>query len=159
MTRALLVVSGVALAACAANPAPVPLHGDAAVVARLAGDWTGEYVGEGTGRAGSIVFRVHEGHAHGDVVMTPRTTGRPLLSYWPVEGQRRLTEVMTIEFVHVSADSIVGRLTPYRDADCDCPVWTAFSGVLRGDSLAGTYSSIRTDATRTTGRWWVARRR
>src|ERR1043166_5630706 len=62
---------------CGASQPPVPVVGGEADIARLAGQWLGEYSSAETGRSGSIVFTLTSGSdtATGDVVMTPRLRG------------------------------------------------------------------------------------
>lgn len=66
-----------AAAGCASNRAPVPVTGERAELAAMAGRWEGWYRSDETGRSGSIVFRLTAGgdSAAGDVVMTPAGAG------------------------------------------------------------------------------------
>ncbi|HEV7388167.1 MAG TPA: hypothetical protein VGN73_06095, partial [Gemmatimonadaceae bacterium] len=55
----IMLTSLAALAlACATNPTPVTIAGDAGDRASLAGKWSGEYQSASTGRSGSIVFNL-----------------------------------------------------------------------------------------------------
>ena len=66
-----------ALAACAAPSPPVPVVGAPSDVARLAGEWEGQYSSVETGRSGSIFFHIVAGtdSSHGDVLMDPTVIG------------------------------------------------------------------------------------
>lgn len=151
-----------AAAACAFNPAPVPLAGRAADVERLAGRWTGDYEGYGSGRAGRIEFilAAGEGHAHGDVLMVPRTTRNPYRPWRETftAPTLALSEDLTIRFVAVENGEVTGELDPYRDPDCGCRAHTTFHGRLRGNVIEGTFVTFldgHDDAQR--GRWKAQR--
>ena len=71
---ALATLLMLALTACGAARAPVPLVGASADVGALTGEWAGEYSSAESGRSGSISFtlRAAGDSAFGDVVMIPR---------------------------------------------------------------------------------------
>jgi hypothetical protein len=142
-----------------ANP-PVPVRGD---VTRLQGQWTGEYSSLESGRSGSIVFTLRAGSdtAFGDVIMIPaEAVARP----FGMEKDHELRppgyhpELLTIRFVQVSGDKLMGDLDPYPDPQCGCQLWTTFTGTLKGDVLEGTYRSYHNQEQQTTtGRWRATR--
>ena len=114
------------VAACSANPSPVPVQASAADRDHLAGRWEGTYESQETGRSGSIVFNLDAGRdigrnrvrLHiGDVVMVPAERDRR--SYQtdrslPRSPQMAPAEVIPIRFVRVRGDRVTGRLEAYR---------------------------------------------
>jgi hypothetical protein len=152
------------LLACASNPTPVTVSGEAADRASLAGKWSGEYNSQVTGRTGSIVFNLSPAGdaATGDVVMIPKGYGRPLTRF-----ERTTTtsmqntdnsQVLTIKPVRVSGDTVSGVLDAYRDPQCDCAVETSFIGVLSGNTINGTFTTRGSPSIAPqTGTWRVKR--
>lgn len=142
--------------ACALNTPPVPMEGDAEDVAALTGDWTGEYWSAETGRSGSIWFRLEEGAdtAKGDVLMIPH--GSPMHDH-PGDVHPQ-TEYIGISFVRVWDEHVRGVLEPYRDPVCGCRLHTSFEGLLRGDTIAGTFTTKHVEGGGVQeGRWRVVR--
>lgn len=147
------------------SPAPtVPLGGGKRDVVALVGKWVGEYSSEATGRSGSIVFELTPGEkeAHGDVLMIPRGSDRPLSPESKGSSEeelRRMPQVLEIRFVNADPGTVSGILDPYRDPDCNCRVETTFVGTVFGDTIQGTFTSVTANGTRSTGRWKVARKK
>lgn len=153
---AVVLVTG----ACATMRSPVPVSGDLSV---LAGEWAGEYVGEESGRSGSIVFELQAGTdtAYGDVLMTPSIAMQRGTLGDRAEGAMRAAptpQVLTIAFTRVVGGRVSGTLDPYTDPDCDCQLVTTFTGELDGDRISGTYISRHQDGSFDQGRWSVRRR-
>jgi len=130
----------------------------------LAGDWVGDYSSVESGRSGSITFtlRAATDSAFGDVVMVPAGLGRPLLP-WRGENmaggaQIPTSTVLTIRFVRVEAGHVSGTLDPYADPQTGARLLTTFSGELKGNTIAGTYSTRLPSGDTQTGRWTVQRR-
>jgi hypothetical protein len=152
------------LLACASNPTPVTVAGDAGDVASLAGKWTGEYNSPITGRSGSIVFNLSTSGtaATGDVVMIPKGYGKALLRYTtgattPIQSADN-SQVLTIKLVRVSGDTVSGLLDAYRDPQCDCAVETTFVGRLNGNTIDGTFTTRGAQSVAPqTGTWRVRR--
>ena len=158
------LLGAVLVSACSRTAAPVPVVASPADIQRLAGEWVGEYGSPETGRSGSIVFTLDsaEDHAHGDVLMGAPTRNWSAFEDRTMEpvasGDREAMRVLTIRFVRATGDQVSGVLDPYDDPACDCPVRTEFIGRLVGDTLAGTYETLRVAGGRaTTGRWRVVR--
>jgi hypothetical protein len=153
-----------ALAACAGPPTPVPVVGAAGDVAQLAGEWQGDYSSVETGRSGSIFFHIVAGtdSSHGDVLMDPAVVGRQRVVGDPTAAAQaavRPGQAIGITFVRVAGGRISGRLDPYTDPDCNCPLYTTFEGARVADTLEGTYSSHHeTGAYTQHGRWRVVRK-
>jgi hypothetical protein len=154
----------VAVAACASTQEPrVPVSISPADLSRLGGEWTGEYHNPATGRSGSIVFHLTAtpDSAHGDVIMVPRATGAPLqravyTGQPPVSAQP--TEI-TIRFARFEGDRVTGRMDPYTDPDCGCPVVTTFEGTVNGNRIEGTFTTHGAPSgDPATGTWSVERR-
>jgi hypothetical protein len=150
--------------ACGGSQEPVPVVGAPVDISQLAGDWTGDYSSVESGRRGSIVFHLSAGTdtARGDVVMASMWTGQP-----PVDQTSRsgaitpaATQLLHIEFVQVAGGQVGGLLAPYADPTCGCTLRTSFTGRLRGDTLAGSYTSYhRQSGERQSGQWRVVRKR
>lgn len=148
-------------AACALNPAPVPVVGDSWSISDLAGEWEGEY--RGPQRTGSILFTLEAGRdtAFGDVVMAPRlsfgarTDATPVP--YPVQDRPR---TLFIRFVRVENDRVSGVMDPYPSPDCECLLSTAFTGTRRGDRITGTYVTQHRecDMPPERGTWWAERK-
>ena len=158
---AFLVV--LAISRCASTPPAVPVEGAAGDLSALAGHWEGEYESPATGRLGSIVFDLTSGedHAHGDVFMIPRGSTK---AYGPAPvqpgqspSQGATSQLLTIRFVKAEGGKVSGTLDPYWDPDCNCEVTTTFVGEVRGNTVAGTFSSSR-NAGRVFGTWKVTRK-
>jgi hypothetical protein len=153
-------------AAChAAPPAPVPLSGTRANLDQLAGEWSGSYSNPENGRSGSIVFTLTAGedHAHGDIVMVPAGTDRPLRPYVAgspgSSGQMPSSQVLTIEFVRVSGDSVSGTIVSYLDPECQCAAHAIFRGRVDGNRIRGTFASFQGQSERAShGTWEVQKR-
>ena len=146
------------LGACTAPGAPVPVRGDVEV---LAGQWSGVYSSNETGRSGSVQFSLIVGSdtATGDVLMIPNWPGPYSISqYIPPEEPTRSPEVLRIKLVRVFGQQVAGQLDPYQDPDCGCEVITIFSGRIEGTSLTGVYHSYRPDGRTTSGEWRVYRK-
>jgi hypothetical protein len=169
-TRAIVTACalGCLLAGCRARQAAVPVEARPDALARLAGEWTGEYSSAATGRSGSIVFTLTAGRdtAFGDVIMVPGGAERPLAAVARpgVAGQnvtgRPDTRGLTIRFVRIAGDSVSGSLDPYTAPDCDCVLTTTFTGRVHADRIDGTFTTYGGAPTGTPqrGRWAVTRR-
>ena len=160
-----LGVLALVAAGCTGAPAPVPVIGAPADLARLVGEWSGDYRDQDGGRSGNIVFRLSAGAdtAFGDVVMIPRELRREHLpTQDPSAGLAlpRALEVVSIAFVRALGGGVTGRLSRYRDPDCDCLVNTRFEGRIHGDTIEGTFTRTRVAGGMTqSGVWKVARKR
>ena len=165
MLKGIAVAALAALAACAGPSTPVPVVGAPTDVAQLGGEWEGEYSSVETGRSGSIFFHIVPGtdSSHGDVLMDPavlgmrRPTGDPAA---PGQPNIRPGQAIGITFVRVAGGRVSGRLDPYTDPDCNCPLYTTFEGAVTGDTLQGTYASRhQTGDPLQHGRWRVVRKK
>lgn len=149
-------------AACALNPAPVPVTGAAEDINALAGEWIGEYRSVETGRSGSILFTLQSGRdtAFGDVVMVARESGMTHDDAMRVATTRRqANQVLTIRFVRVTGSTVSGTIEPYPSPDCSCQLITVFRGDLRGDRIEGTFRSHHSEHETPVqqGTWWATR--
>ena len=167
LTVALMFAGGLAAGACITSQTPVPMSGTPSDLAQLAGEWTGQYSSQETGRSGSIVFHLIAGtdSAHGDVLMSP--TGMQVHAQMPQAGappqpgaaSPPTAQAIAISFARIAGGRVSGRLAPYIDPDCQCPLMTVFEGRLSGDVLEGTYTSRRqTGGAEQHGQWRVTRR-
>ena len=151
----------IGLAACHYQPAPVPVQAAPTALAALAGRWEGTYVGEQTGRQGSITFRVtaRGDSAFGDVLMVPEHGVQPRPVDAPAEHLRHAAspQVLSIAFVALDGGRVRGTLEPYIAPDCNCRVVTTFTGAVAGDVVNGTFVTRTQDGVEQTGRWRVSR--
>lgn len=152
--------------ACGGPRTPVPVVGTAEAVVSLAGEWVGEYQNTSRSRRGSIVFSLTAGRdtAVGDVVMIPAGREEPLRPARETPADQRprsreWPEVLTISFVRVERDRVLGSLDVYRDPECGCLLSTSFEGRIDGDTITGTFLARSLETGRTQTGWWhVARR-
>lgn len=157
------ILAPVVQAACSSASPPVPLVADSLSLARLAGEWHGEYDSPATGRHGSIVFHIEAGRdtAHGDVTMIPAGWNRPLGPIDDPAAAARdapIPRVLRVLFVRIEKGRVSGTLEPYRDPDCGCAVYTTFTGTVEKDLIAGTFTARPSAHPPYTGKWRVVRR-
>jgi hypothetical protein len=130
---------------CASSATSVPVKGPESDLATLVGEWKGHYENDGAGRSGEITFKLEVGRhsAEGQVVMQlPTGEARPL----------------KIQFVEIARRELRGRIDPYVDPTCDCTVQTEFVGLMRGSTVAGTFTSrLEGRGGARTGTWAVQR--
>jgi hypothetical protein len=172
--RALIRVTPLLVAAaCATNPAPVPLVADPEGKRLLAGEWVGEYSSPETGRVGSIAFSlvqhdtgacgIHAEHAHGDVLMIPRESpdaGRTANGeYQTVEGAPS-PQVLRIDLMRVVGDHLTGTIEPYRDPETGYAVSTTFEGTITQDFIVGEFVTVNArTGDHLAGTWTVKRKK
>jgi hypothetical protein len=168
--RTLLVITAIVVVSNCAFVAPrVEVLGTPGGLARLSGEWWGEYIGDRDhARHGSIAFKLVAGedHAHGDVLMIPEGLGRPYgRNQWdepgtpPHELEQR-SRMLEIRFVMVTENTVNGVLGPYWDPDRQTEASATFRGRLADDTIEGTFTtSYASGAAKTGGRWKVWRAR
>jgi hypothetical protein len=159
-----VLLCALTLNACGASRTPVPVVGTFSDISTLAGEWVGDYSSAESGRSGSISFslRAATDSAFGDVVMIPAGLGRPLMP-WRGENmtgaaQTPMSTILTIRFVRVEAGHVSGTLEPYADPQTGTRLITTFSGEVKGNTIAGTYTTRLPSGDTQTGRWSVQRR-
>jgi len=136
-----LAVAAVA-AACGGGQKQVEVKGGDTEVAKLAGNWEGDYQGNESGRSGTIKFTLQLGRhtADGEVFMGGSET--PL----------------SIQFVEITGGQLKGTIAPYTDPNCQCEVETSFLGNLEGDRISGMFETkIGSTGQIQTGTWQVTR--
>lgn len=149
--------------ACAARLPSIRLEGTPENLARLVGDWAGEYKSDTPGEAGgSIFFRLEAGEAHasGDVLMMRRGARTPYEPYDLERGPGRSLGVqsLAIDFVRARDGSVTGELEPYWDFDRACEARTIFRGAIRGNRIEGTYeTTFKGPYRERSGKWRVVR--
>jgi hypothetical protein len=156
--RSLIASAAAVLAAgaCSGNPPPVPVLGSQAELTALAGEWRGEYWSVESGRSGTILFRLEAGRdtAFGDILMIP--AGQ---QHAHADRQHPASEFIGIRFVRVQGHQVRGVLDAYKDPECGCRLDTKFEGVLRGDTITGTFESRHIEGGSVQrGQWRVVRR-
>jgi hypothetical protein len=150
-------------ASCASTPPPVvPVMANAPAARALAGTWEGEYSSEQTLRSGTIRFQLaaETDSAFGDVVMFPkpvphRTSGDEVKGA-PVEEADPQT--LSINFVMATGDTVFGVMDPYEEKPGSVLV-TRFTGLIRGDRIAGQYETRNLNTSETTAGTWSVRRK
>jgi len=131
---------------CRSAQNPVNIYGEKVDLELLEGEWKGDYFSKDTGRSGTIEFSLtSEGaKAFGDVLMIPRGTREP---YHPVGYREKIMmdpqfpKFLTINFVEAENGNVKGELTPYWDPEMQRRMYTVFEGVLKGDTIEGTFES------------------
>lgn len=161
--RSIVLAAAAAAAACAPVVNKTPVNGPAPAVARLVGEWQGDYSSVQSDRRGLIAFRLRAGAdtAEGDVLMQSRTEQDPSAPNAAVswDAMRTTQQPLTIRFVFASETEVSGVLNPYRDPDCGCTLTTTFRGTIRGDVIEGTFHSEGSGISHLPrdGRWRVKR--
>jgi hypothetical protein len=157
-------LAALSLVGCTPVIMKTPVTGSPVAVARLAGEWQGDYSSVESGRRGIIAFRLRAGAdtAEGDVIMQSRDESDPTapnVSAVPWDALRTTHQPLAIRFVFVSEDEVSGVLSPYRDPDCGCTLTTTFRGTLKGDVIDGTFRSEGDGFSHipATGRWRAKR--
>jgi hypothetical protein len=161
-----IVVSIVLLSwGCNTAQNPVDLYGDKVDLNLLEGEWNGDYFSKDSGRSGTIAFTLTaEGNeAVGDVLMVPGSSREP---YHPVGFREKaevdplFPELLTIKFVEIMDGKVRGELTPYWDPEMQRRLNTTFEGVLKGDTIEGTFESrIEQSPIYFYGQWKVYRKK
>ncbi|MBK9036163.1 MAG: hypothetical protein IPL61_33795 [Myxococcales bacterium] len=132
------------VAACGGTQKAVEVKGGDAELAKLAGDWSGDYHGNESGRDGTIDFALELGRhtATGEVHM-----GAPD------------APPLKIEFVAIEGGQLSGTIAPYTDPNCTCEVQTTFTGAAGPDTIGGTFETkISATGDVQTGTWQVTRK-
>ena len=160
----IVIISAVLNWSCSAVIQPVTVKGAESDIELLAGEWEGEYYSKDLGRGGSIEFTLTSGEktAFGEVVMIPRGSQ---ISFQPTDQTgapntaTQSIEVLKISFVQISGGRVSGRIDPYWDPDNKVSLLTFFDGVLKGDTIKGTFRSRREQSGYFyTGQWEVRRK-
>ena len=162
----LIVISLIFLSwGCSRSQNPVNLFGDKVDLASLEGEWEGDYFSKDTGRSGTIEFTLigEKNKAFGDVLMIPRGSREP---YHPIgfrdkaEVDPQFPELLTINFVEVMDGKVRGELTPYWDPEMQRRMHTTFEGIVKGDTIQGTYESrMEQSPIYFYGQWKVSRKK
>lgn len=161
----IMILSIFAIWGCQNIQRPVNIYGERVDLRLLEGEWNGEYSSKDTGRSGTIEFVLNadEDTAFGDVMMIPRGTKEP---YHPVGyGDKvkidpNFPKFLTIKFVEVEGGKVMGELAPYWDPEMQRRMYTSFEGVLKGDTIEGTFESrIDQSPIYFTGQWRVFRKK
>jgi hypothetical protein len=137
-----LILAVAMLAACGASQKEVAVKGNDLDLARVAGDWDGEYKGTESGRSGPVSFSLQVGShvAEGQVVMNGATP-------------------LKIEFVKIQQDQVKGTIAPYTDPACSCQVETTFLGTINENTIVGSFESkLGASGQTQTGTWSVSRK-
>jgi hypothetical protein len=157
MRQPLVLGTALLLAACRYQLFPVPVSGERAAIASLAGEWVGDYRGRETARTGSIMFNIRAAgdSAFGDVLMATPGGGMYATVDSPAQHARhtREPELLAVSFVSVVGNEVSGAIEPYVAPDCECVVQTTFTGRITGDTIAGEFRT-RGPSIPTQSGWW-----
>src|SRR5258706_15274838 len=95
----------VLVAACGGGQKEIAVSGSDKDLVNVAGDWTGEYKGNESGRSGPVTFSLQLGShiAEGQVVMNGATP-------------------LKVEFVKIEQGKVKGTTAPDTDPQCSCRV-------------------------------------
>jgi hypothetical protein len=140
--RIALALVAAGLIACGGTQKDVAVKGADTELAKLAGDWSGDYKGNESGRSGTVSFSLQLGRhtAEGEVIMSGATP-------------------LKIEFVAVKGSQVKGTIAPYNDPNCSCQVETSFLGNLTGNKISGMFETkIGSTGQIQTGSWEVTRK-
>ncbi len=132
------------VAACGGSQKAVEVKGGDSELAKIAGEWTGDYSGVESGRSGTIDFTLELGRhtAIGEIHM-----GAPD------------APPLKIEFVAIDGGKVSGTIAPYPDPNCSCEVQTTFTGAASGDSISGTFETkVSASGQVQSGTWQVSRK-
>ena len=66
-------------------------------------------------------------------------------------------QMLAVRFVDIHGGEVEGALEPYVAPDCACTVSTMFRGVVRGDTIRGTFLTRGRLINDQTGVWGVMR--
>jgi hypothetical protein len=160
----IIVISTVLNWSCSAVIQPVTVKGVESDIDLLAGEWEGEYYSKDLSRGGSIEFKLTSGEktAFGEVVMIPRgshTSFQPITRTGEPKTATQSIEVLKISFVQIRGGRVSGKIDPYWDPDNKVTLLTFFDGVLKGDTIKGTFRSRREQSGYFyTGQWEVRRK-
>ena len=162
MRLTVIAAAALLVGGCSFRPTPVPLAGDRTSIIALAGTWTGTYRGTESGRTGNITFtiQVSGDTAFGDVLMES-PPGIPVVQ--PADDPRahqahaRGPRLLAVRFLDIVGGQVEGALEQYVAPDCDCTVFTTFTGYVRGDTVRGTFITRGRLIAAQTGVWAVAR--
>ena len=163
MNRHFLVgVAAIALAGCHYQPTPVPVSGEQSHILALAGTWVGNYRGIESGRTGSITFTITTtaDSAFGDVLMEAApgvTMVQPADDPRVHQLHARSSRLLAIRFVDIYGGSVEGAMEPYIAPDCECEVYTRFTGRVEGNTIRGTFFTHGRLISPQTGEWSVTR--
>ena len=137
-----LLLALAVVAACGGSQKEVAVQGSDMDLARVAGDWEGNYKGNESGRSGPLTFSLQVGShiAEGQVVMGGATP-------------------LKIEFVKIKSNEVKGTIAPYTDPSCSCEVATTFLGTIGNDTIDGTFETkVSANGMTQTGTWSAIRK-
>ncbi|MGB3542357.1 hypothetical protein [Rubrivirga sp.] len=148
--RVLLLVL---LSAAVAAQTPARIEGEQSDLDAFVGEWVGGYTCAGTGRHGTIVFRLAAGDdsLRAAVLMVPRPTEDDLVPD---------AVPLAVHYVSVEGRAFQGSLERYDDPEHGVPLETEFGGMIDRDGHIEGYfrgSGTRVDTVPLCGRWWATR--
>jgi hypothetical protein len=151
-------------AACRWAAPPVQMYGTETALERLAGQWSGEYIGDASHRRnGNIAFTLKPGthEAQGDVMMVPDGAS-PYRRYEPEDSHQgtphSTNRFLSIRFVEVERGTVRGRLDLYWDPDRLAAATSQFVGRISDDVIEGTFTTTYGNGDPATGGTWRVRR-
>lgn len=131
------------IAACGGSQKEVAVQGTDKDLIGVAGDWTGDYKGNESGRSGPVSFSLGVGMhtAEGEVIMGGATP-------------------LKISFIKVKDGEVKGSIAPYTDPNCSCQVETTFLGTVGDGVINGSFETkLGTTGQIQTGTWTVTKKK
>lgn len=155
----ILIILLLVLSGCKTVHTPIPVYGTSEDVTQLLGEWYGEYSSREANRHGTIYFKfdVNADSAIGQVIMKQ---GQWDEDYFEDINAPHFqpSEMLTIRFVQIGLDRVVGRMDEYKDPLCGCQLHTVFEGHVDGDRIEGVYVSHGDGFHMTTSGLWSVNR-
>jgi len=148
MVRIISLVAVLALlGACGSSMSSVPVRGHDQDLARMAGEWKGEFEGSDRARRGTIKM----------ILETGRHTASAQVTMVGAKADGSSIR-LKVEYLKIADGEVVGQIESYDDAACGCKVETKFEGVMSGDFMIGTYLARMTGTDKELSGQWSAER-
>jgi hypothetical protein len=158
-----MIIAIILIGGCQTAQKNVNIYGESVDLKLLEGEWKGDYSSKDTGRSGMIEFVLiaEEEKAFGDVLMIPRGAKEPYhqVGYRDkIKIDPNFPELLSIKFVEIEGGKVMGELAPYWDPEMQRRMYTSFEGILKGDTIEGTFESrFEQSPIYFTGQWKVMR--
>ena len=149
-----IVIAMVLAAGCSGSPSlPAGAPGPQVAVGQFAGEWIGSYRGQTFKRDGPLSILIETADSTAGVADKVPIHGRVRFGgvprdrrdgAFPLSAEERRNareQTVPIDSARLTANGIVMWLQSYFDSGCDCTISLTTRAVLRGDTLAGTFSA------------------
>lgn len=168
-----IVIAVVLAVGCSSSPSlPAAAPGPQVGVSQFTGEWIGSYRGQTFKRDGPLSIVIETADSTAGVADKVPIQGRVRFGgvprdtrdgAFPLSAEERRNaheQTVPIDSARLTANGIVMWLQSYFDSGCNCTISLTTRAVLRGDTLAGTFSAAQ-GPTRVSerGRWRAVRQR